>query len=47
MVTKGEGGSDKPGGWHYHIHITIYKTENQQKPTVQHRELHSILPNNL
>ena len=34
MVTKGERGSDKLGGSHYHIYTTIYKTENQQKPTV-------------
>ena len=35
VVTKGEReGKDKLGIWDYHIHTTIYKTGNQQGPTV-------------
>ena len=30
-----------------HIHTIIYKIENQQGPTVQHKELYSILCNSL
>ena len=26
-----------------HIYTTIYKIDNRQGPTVQHRELHSVL----
>ena len=29
------------------IHTTIYKTDKQQDPTVEHRELYSIPYNNL
>ena len=37
---KGEGwGEDKLGVWDQHIHTTIYKIDNQQGPTIQHREL--------
>ena len=35
------------GVWDWHMHTTIYKIDNQQGPTVQHRELYSILCNNL
>ena len=31
---KGRGGRDKLGVWDKHIHATIYKTDNQQGPTV-------------
>ena len=41
------GGRDKLGVWDYHIHTTIYKIDNQQGPTVQHKELYSVLCNNL
>ena len=27
------GGEGKLGGWDEHIHITIYKIDNQQRPT--------------
>ena len=48
MVTKGERGwGDKLGGWDLHIHITIYEIDNQKGPSVQHRELYSIVYNNL
>ena len=49
MVTKGEtlGGGDKSGAWDEHTHTTIYKIDNQQGPTVQHRELYSIFWANL
>ena len=41
------GGSDKLGDWDWHTHTTIYKLDNQQGPTVEHRELYSIFCNNL
>ena len=32
---KGQcSGSDKSGAWYEHRHTTIYKTDNQQGPTV-------------
>ena len=44
MVTKGEGGVYKLGLELTHTHTTIYKKiENQQRSTVQHKELYSIL----
>ena len=54
QVTKGER-RDKLGAWDLHICITIYKVyilhiykvNNQQGPTVQHRELYSVFNNNL
>ena len=39
-------GRTKPGAYDEHTHTTIYKTDNQQRPAVQHRELYSILHNN-
>ena len=50
MVTKGESrsrGRDKLGVWDWHIHITVYKTDKQQEPTIEHRELYSVSCNNL
>ena len=29
--------------WKQHIHTTVYKTDNQQEPTVWHRELNILL----
>ena len=46
MVMKGEGGRDKRRVGDQHIHSSIYKIDNQQGPTVQHRELYSIFCNN-
>ena len=43
MATKGEtwwGG--KSGTWDQHTHTIIYKIDNQQRPTVQHREPYLI-----
>ena len=40
-------GRDKSGAWDEHTDTTIYKTDNQQGPTVQHRELYSIFCDNL
>ena len=40
-------GRDKLGVWDSHIHTIIYKTDNQQQPTVQHRKLYSVFCNNL
>ena len=47
MVTKEEGGRNKLGVRDQHVHSTKYKIDNQQGPTVQHRELYSILCDNL
>ena len=33
------GGSDSYGVWVGHIHTAIFKMDNQQAPTVEHREL--------
>ena len=41
------GGKDKLGVWDQQIHTTIYKIDNQEGPTVQHRDLYSIYCNNL
>ena len=40
-------GRDRLGVWDWHVHTAIFKIDNQQGPTVQHRELCSILSNNL
>ena len=43
MITQEvRGGRNKLGDLDCHVHITIYKTENQQEPTVEHRELYSV-----
>ena len=48
MVAKGETwGRDKLGAWDEHTHTTVYQTDNQQVPAVEHGELYSILCNNL
>ena len=41
------GGRDELGGWDWHMHTTKCKIDNQQGPTEQHRELYSVLCNNL
>ena len=33
------GGKDSSGVWDGHVHAAIFKKDNQQGPTVQHREL--------
>ena len=45
-MVKGERG-DKSGAWDKQTHTTIYKIDNQQGPTVRHRELYSIFYDNL
>ena len=40
-------GRDKLGDWDQHIYTTIYKINNRQGLTVQHREIYSVLCNNL
>ena len=40
-------GRDKSGAWDEYTHTTIYKRDNQQGPTVEHRELYSIFCDNL
>ena len=41
MVVKGKRGRDKVGIWDSLIHNTIYRIDNQQGPTVQHKELYA------
>ena len=36
------GGRGKLGAWDEHTNTTIYKTDNQQGLTVEHRELYSV-----
>ena len=45
MVTKGE--MWRGGPWDEHTHTTMYKIDNQEGRTVEHRELYSIFCNNL
>ena len=40
-------GRDKLSVWNQQTQTTIYKTDKQQGPTVQHRELDSISCNKL
>ena len=49
MVTKGEtlGRKDTLGTWDWHIQTTLYGIGNWQGPAIQHREIYSILCNNL
>ena len=37
------GGRDSLGVWDGHVYTAIFKTDNQQGPTEQHRELCSAL----
>ena len=37
---------DKLGGWDGHVHTAMFKTDNQQGPTVQRRELCPMFCNN-
>ena len=41
------GGRDKSGVWDCHPPPTVYKIDNKQGPTIQLRELYSILCDNL
>ena len=48
-LPAGEGGGvcvDKLGVWDSHTAL-LYKVINQQRPTVEHRRLYSVLHNNL
>ena len=40
-------GRDSQGVWDSHVHTAIFKKDNKQGPTIQHRERCSILCNNL
>ena len=40
-------GKDRLGVWDGHVHTATFKIDYQQEPTVEHRELCSILSNNL
>ena len=42
-VAKEEGLGEQIGSWDAHAHTAIFKMDNQQGPTVQHRELCSML----
>ena len=45
---RGNGSwGDDSGAWDEHTHTIIYKIDNQQGPTVQHRELYSVSCDNL
>ena len=46
-LPKRRGGGDKSGVWNQQNQTTIYKIDQQQVPTVQHRELYSISSNKL
>ena len=37
------GGRDSQGVWDQHVHTAVFKMDNQKGPTVQHRELCSML----
>ena len=37
------GGRESQGVWDGYVHSAIYKMDNQQGPTVQHRELYLML----
>ena len=48
VVAKGERQErDKLGAWDWQIYTTIHRIDNQQGPTVYHRELYSISCNDL
>ena len=48
MVARGkDGGRDSWGAGNGHIRTAIFKMDNQQGPTVQHRELSSIVCDSL
>ena len=32
--SEGECGRDRLGVWDWHVHTTMFKTDNQQQPTV-------------
>ena len=38
---------DKLGVWDYHTQTTVYKIDNQQGPTVEHREIYLRACNNI
>ena len=42
-VEVGEGWGEQIGSWGWHVHSAIFKMDSQQGPTVQQRELCSIL----
>ena len=44
---KMEGGIDQEFGSNIYTLLYIYKIDNQQGPTVQHKELYSVFYNNI
>ena len=47
MVAGGQRGRNSLGVWDGHVHTAVFKTDNQQGPPAEHRELFSILCKNL
>ena len=43
MVARGKDGDEIVRGWDGHVYTAIVKIDNQQGPTVQYRELCSML----
>ena len=45
MVPRGEGQGEwaRQGVWEVLVHTAMFRMENQQGPTVEHRELCSVL----
>ena len=44
---EGRGGWDELGDWDWHLYTTMRKTDSQLEPVVQHRELSSVLCDDL
>ena len=38
MVTGGREEGDRLGVWDWHVHTAIFKTDNQQGPTVKKKQ---------
>ena len=43
MIAGGKDGGKGYGVWDQHVHTTLFKMDNQQGPTVQHRELVNVV----
>ena len=37
QLPGGKGGREKQGVWDGHVYTTVFKTDNQEGPTVQHK----------
>ena len=49
MITRGQWWvrDGRLGVWDGHVHTAIFKIDNQQGPTVEHRELSPIVSSSL